>query len=61
MSETEPTQLRPSHSPVAEILPPEDPPSSGPSLVLLWSLVAFALIAAFAAAAWIVLPFYRRR
>jgi hypothetical protein len=52
---------RPSQSPTAEILPPDDPPSKGPSLILLWSLVAFALIAAVAAAALIVLPFYRRR
>jgi len=59
MSELDPTPPR--QSPTAEILPPDDPPSRGPSLALLWSLVAFALIAALAAAAWIVLPFYRRR
>ncbi len=61
MSELSPMPPRPSQSPTAEILPPDDPPSKGPSLILLWSLVAFALIAAVAAAALIVLPFYRRR
>lgn len=34
--------------------------SRGPNLVLLYSLIALALIAAMAIAALIVLPFYRR-
>ncbi len=33
----------------------------GPSLTLLYSLVALALIAAMAIATMIVMPFYRRR
>ena len=39
----------------------EDPPSTGPSLTLLYSLVALALIAAIGFALLIVLPFYNRR
>jgi hypothetical protein len=35
--------------------------SPGPSLALLYSLIAFALLAAIAFAALIVLPFYRAR
>ncbi|MGA9061601.1 MAG: hypothetical protein WB341_08040 [Terracidiphilus sp.] len=38
-----------------------DPPSQGPSLTLLYSLLALALAAAIAIAAMIVLPFYRQR
>lgn len=38
----------------------DDAPSSGPSLPLLYSLVALALITAIACAMLIVLPFYRR-
>ena len=41
--------------------PTEDPPSSGPSLVLLFALVGVALLAATALAALIVLPFYKHR
>lgn len=48
---------------------PQDPaptdeteePSNGPNLVLIYSLIAFALIAAIAIAMLIVLPFYVRR
>jgi hypothetical protein len=36
-------------------------PSPGPNLVLLYSLIAFALLAAIGCAALIVLPFYRAR
>ena len=39
----------------------EDQPSQGPSLVLLYSLVALALGAAIFFALLIVLPFYRQR
>ncbi len=42
-------------------VPAEDEPSQGPSLVLLYTLVALALALAMACAAMIVLPFYRRR
>ncbi len=50
-----------------EILPPSEAgdsgekPSSGPSLTLLYSVIALALAAAIALAAMIVLPFYRHR
>jgi len=40
---------------------PEEAPSQGPNLVLIYSLIAFALIAAIFLAGLIVLPFYRRR
>jgi len=36
-------------------------PPSGPNLVLIYSLIAFALVAAIAIAVLIVLPFYQRR
>lgn len=38
----------------------EDEPSQGPSLTLIYSLVALALIAAIGFALLIVLPFYHR-
>jgi hypothetical protein len=48
-----------------EILPPqsarERQPAQGPSLKLLYSLLALALAAAIGLALLIVLPFYRRR
>jgi hypothetical protein len=48
-----------------EILPPqspkEDEPTPGPSLTLLYGLLALALAAAIGFALLIVLPFYRRR
>lgn len=40
---------------------PADPPSSGPSLTLLYSLIALALAAAIGIALMIVYPFYRNR
>ena len=39
----------------------EDEASQGPSLVLMYSLVALALLLAIGCAAMIVLPFYLRR
>jgi hypothetical protein len=39
----------------------EDEPSKGPNLVLLYSLIALALVVAMGFAALIVLPFYHRR
>ena len=39
----------------------EDPPSHGPSLTLLYGLIALALAAAIGFALLIVLPFYQRR
>jgi len=40
---------------------PDEMPSKGPNLVLLYSLIALALVAATAFALLIVLPFYQRR
>lgn len=41
---------------------PEDgEPSKGPSLILMYSLIALAILVAIAIAAIIVLPFYERR
>jgi hypothetical protein len=40
---------------------PEDAPSQGPSLTLLYGLIALALAAAIGFALLIVLPFYQRR
>jgi hypothetical protein len=41
--------------------PPEDRPAQGPSLTLLFGLLALALAAAIGFALLIVLPFYHRR
>jgi hypothetical protein len=38
----------------------EDPPSQGPNLILLYSLIALALAAAIGFALMIVMPFYHR-
>ncbi|HEY1987200.1 MAG TPA: hypothetical protein VGG85_17425 [Terracidiphilus sp.] len=38
-----------------------EPGSRGPNLVLIYSLMALALLAAIAVAALVVLPFYNRR
>ena len=40
---------------------PEDQPAQGPSLTLLFGLLALALAAAIGFALLIVLPFYQRR
>lgn len=40
---------------------PEEKPSSGPNLVLMYALIALALIVATVIAAFIVLPFYQHR
>jgi hypothetical protein len=39
----------------------EEDEARGPSLTLLYSLIALALVAAIALAGLIILPFYRRR
>lgn len=39
----------------------KDEPSSGPNLVLIYSLIALALVTAIGFAVLIVLPFYLRR
>lgn len=41
--------------------PENDAPSKGPSLVLMYSLIALAIVLATAIAAMIVWPFYLRR
>lgn len=41
--------------------PPDQEPSQGPNLVLIYSLIGLALLAAIAIAAFIVLPFYNHR
>ncbi len=41
--------------------PEDDSPSQGPNLVLIYSLIALALVAAIFLAGMIVLPFYRRQ
>jgi hypothetical protein len=51
----------PEQKPESSQEPEEDSPSKGPNLVLLYSLIAFALVAAIFLAGLIVLPFYRRR
>ncbi len=49
----------------SQLKPPEHPadeePSQGPSLVVLYSFVALALVLATICAAMIVLPFYLHR
>jgi hypothetical protein len=40
---------------------PEDSPSKGPNLVLIYGLIALSMIAAIGFALLIVLPFYHRR
>jgi hypothetical protein len=44
-----------------EKVDPDDKPSTGPNLTLLYSLIALALLAAAAIAAMIVYPFYKGR
>lgn len=39
----------------------EEPPSRGPNLILLYSLIAVALATAIGLALTIVMPFYHRR
>jgi hypothetical protein len=52
MSDPEPVQPEPDW---------DDPPSQGPNLVLLYSLIALALAAAIGFALMIVMPFHHRR
>jgi hypothetical protein len=58
--ETDLKPAHPSHAPLAEFKT-EESPTQGPSLALLWGLIALALAAAIGFALLIVLPFYRRR
>ena len=50
MSETKPQDVQ-----------PEETPNQGPNLVLIYSLIALALLGAIGIAAFIVFPFYRHR
>jgi hypothetical protein len=50
-----------SQEPVEQERAEEDEPSKGPNLVLIYSLLAAAFIAAVAISVLIVLPFYHRR
>jgi hypothetical protein len=53
-----------SHDPEADSQEREEvpePPCRGPSLVLIYSLIALAILVATVIAAFIVLPFYLRR
>jgi hypothetical protein len=59
MSKPERTTASPSDEPPR--LPTEDRPAQGPSLKLLYGLLALALVAAIGFALLIVLPFYHRR
>ena len=52
------SEVKPSDLPTD---PNEEPPSRGPNLTLIYSLIVLAMIAAIAVAAFIVLPFYQRR
>jgi hypothetical protein len=49
------------HRPPAARADPEDLPSKGPNLVLIYGLIALSLVAAIGFALLIVLPFYHRR
>jgi hypothetical protein len=50
----------PAQQPANSEFDPDDKPSQGPSLTLLYSLIALALAAAIGFALFIVLPFYHR-
>lgn len=54
MDKPEPEERKPDN-------PESDEPSKGPNLVLLYSLIALAILVATVIAAIIVLPFYLRR
>jgi len=62
MSDHEMSGGRPqkANAPQAQSPASGEPPSRGPSLTLLYSILAFALVAAIALALLIVLPFWRR-
>lgn len=52
----------PVHDPAEEKdAPSQDPHSSGPNLVLIYGLIALALVVAIGFAVLIVMPFYLRR
>ncbi|HEX4321797.1 MAG TPA: hypothetical protein VHZ52_12875 [Acidobacteriaceae bacterium] len=55
------TQKKPSPTPPPEIEDELDEANRGPNLVLLYSLLALALLAAMAFAAMVVWPFYKIR
>ncbi|HEY1161420.1 MAG TPA: hypothetical protein VGE83_12360 [Terracidiphilus sp.] len=51
----------PARQPAVSETDPADKPSQGPSLTLIYSLIALAIIAAIGFAMMIVLPFHHRR
>ncbi len=51
----------PLHQPEPDPQNESDPPSRGPNLIILYLLLALALVAAISFAAAIVWPFYLRR
>jgi hypothetical protein len=55
------TQKKSSPTPQSEIPEEPDEANRGPNLVLLYSLLALALLAAMAFAAMVVWPFYKTR
>jgi hypothetical protein len=59
MSDSEPEIVPPEQA--AQQPDPDDEPSQGPNLTLIYTLIALALFAAIGFAMMIVLPFYRRR
>jgi hypothetical protein len=61
MSELEGSKLEGPDRSAREPETPDEGKSRGPNLILLYTLIAFALAAAIAIAAIIVLPFYQRR
>jgi hypothetical protein len=57
----EPVLAHPHRQPQGSNADPEDEPSQGPNLVLIYSLIALALAVAIGFAMMIVFPFYLRR
>jgi hypothetical protein len=58
---TEPERAELERAELKEAGADDEEPSRGPNLVLLYSLIGLALLAAIFIAGLIVLPFYRRR
>lgn len=61
MSDPKEEVIQPTVEHTSTIPDDDEQPSSGPNLVLLYSLIALALATAIGCALMIVLPFYHRR
>jgi hypothetical protein len=61
MSDSQPEIVPPEQNPPSPDEAEDDGPPSGPSLTLIYSLIALALAAAIGLAMMIVLPFHHRR